>query len=208
MSYNYLFRIIILGHPAVGKTSLMHLLSSDRAPLLYHPTIGIDFGTTVTPLLNGNDIKTHLWDTAGQEYFSPIVRTYYRNIAGAMLVYDVTNRVSFERLSYWLNELKEESSHPGKIILLANKIDRYPRVISTEEGEAFAKAHNMAYEEISVRQRTNAPVFYCDFIQSIYDTIDFESDKLPVGIKKYVATHIVYTPHPPPPPTRECCILL
>ena len=49
MSYDYLFRIIILGHPAVGKTSLMHLLTSDRSPLLYHPTIGIDFGTTVTP---------------------------------------------------------------------------------------------------------------------------------------------------------------
>ena len=159
------------------------------------------------PLLNGNDIKTHLWDTAGQEYFSPIVRTYYRNIAGAMLVYDVTNRESFERIPHWLNELKKENSQPGNIILLANKIDCDSRVISTEEGEEFAKAHNMAYEEISVRKRTNTQVFFCDFIQSIYDTIDYESDALPVGIKKCDMTaHTVYST--PSDNTKDCCILL
>ena len=64
----------------------------------------------------------------------------------------------------------------------------------------------MDYEEISVRKRNNAPLFYYAFIQSIYDTIDFESDELPVGIKKH-ATHTVYTP-PASTLTRECCILL
>ena len=114
MSYHYLFRIIILGHPSVGKTSLLRALNGDVHCPLYEPTIGIDFGSRLVYLPEEKVIKTHIWDTAGQEYFSPIVRTYYRDTAGAALVFDVTMKRSFERIQYWLNELKEVNENPGR----------------------------------------------------------------------------------------------
>ena len=156
---------------------------TDVSPL-YQPTIGVDFGATYTSLLNGPIIKAHLWDTAGQEYFNSIVRTYYRNIAGAIIVFDVTERHSFERLRYWLRELKEENKNPGKLVLVGNKIDLTPRVITTQEGEDFAKVYGIPYYEVSVKEKTNISLFYCDFIKSIYDSIDLKASELPPGIKK------------------------
>ena len=205
MSYDYLFRIIILGHPGVGKSSLLASLKNETAPMIYQPTIGIDFGVIYTTLLNGPMIKTYIWDTAGQEYFNAIVRTYYRDIGGAIFVFDITNRNSFERIKYWLRELKEENNNPGKLVLVGNKTDLSPHMVTTEEGEAFAKKHDMLYYEISVKKKENITLFYYDFIKSIYDSIDVNSDTLPPGIKKNIISPTEIETNAL---TKDCCILL
>ena len=209
MSYHYLFRIIILGHPSVGKTSLLRALNGDVHCPLYEPTIGIDFGSRLVHLPEQKVIKTHIWDTAGQEYFSPIVRTYYRDTAGAALVFDVTMKRSFERIQYWLNELKEVNENPGRLALVANKIDlARTRVISTEKARAFAEKNDMDYFEISVKKKDGVECFFYDFVQSIYRSIDPTNETCPAGIKKY--TMDINTINTPKNPQRdkECCILL
>jgi small GTP-binding protein len=208
MSYHYLFRLIILGHPAVGKTSLLGALNNEPLCSLYQPTIGIDFGATRTHLLCGAIIKTHLWDTAGQEYFSSIVRTYYRNIAGAILVFDVTYRYSFERIRYWLKELKETNKNHGKLILVGNKIDLFPRKVTTTEAEKFAKENDMQYYEISIKNKTNIPQFFYDYLQSIYETIDPDSDNLPPGVKLHPMNASPEIKSVLDANMNDCCVLL
>jgi len=210
MNYHYLFRIIILGHPGVGKTSLMHALTGQPISMFHEPTIGIDFATTLTPLVQGELIKTHLWDTAGQEYFSPIVQAYYRNVAGAIFVFAVNNRDSFYRLHYWINELKRVNKTPGRLLLVANKIDLHPRIVRKSEGEKFAHDHGMEYVEISVKNKDNTPLFFYDFLQDIYDSIDPNAPSLPPGIKKPAAItpDIMVSLPPKPMPPTDCCVLL
>ena len=210
MSFQYLFRIIILGHPAVGKSSLLAVLPNRAMSLFHEPTIGIDFASTLTPIIDGPIIKCHLWDTAGQEYFSPIVQGYYRDIAGAIVVYDVSNRESFERLTYWLSELRKVNDDPVRMALVANKTDLHSRRVTKKEGQTFARKHNMDYFEISVKKKDNVALFFYDFVKGIYDTIDPESRILPPGIKKRVPavqSHNTYHPENEQNPV-ECCVLL
>jgi small GTP-binding protein len=202
MTYNYLVRVIILGHPGVGKSSLLSRLNNKEPSIDYEPTIGVDFGVTYTYLLNNIIVKTHLWDTAGQEYFSPIVCTYYRDIAGAILIFDVSKRETFQRINYWLKELHNINKQPGPLVLIGNKTDISSRTVSEEEARQFAQENNMTYYEISVKNNENVVFFYHNFIKSIYETIDGEP--LPPGIKKFSLD----IPKKNQIPDVKCCYLM
>ena len=88
MSYDYLFKMIFVGDTNVGKTAIANRLSRNRFDCHYDATIGVDF-SSLTLDIDEKRIKTHIWDTAGQECFSSIITTYYRGVAGAILVFDV-----------------------------------------------------------------------------------------------------------------------
>ena len=213
MSYKYLFRIIILGHPGVGKSSLLTRLCDNICKPIYQPTIGIDFGSTMTYLYQESKdipIKSHLWDTAGQEYFSPIIRNYYRDIAGAILIFDITHKTSFERLTYWLNELKNYNQHPDlNLVLVGNKTDlNAKRIISNHQAQQFADKHHMKYYEVSVKNNIGISDFYYQFIKQIYETIDETKDDLPPGIKEHVITRNNITDLIIPPKDIKCCPIL
>lgn len=212
MSYKYLFRIIILGHPGVGKSSLLSRLCDDTYRPTYQPTVGIDFGSTMTYLCQETKdvaIKSHIWDTAGQEYFSPIVRNYYRDIGGAIFIFDITHRQSFERLTYWLDELQSHNKDPVKLVLLGNKTDLISRrVISYQQGKQLAEEHNMEYYEVSVKNNTDIASFYYEYIKAIYETIDETSDILPHGIKKHAFEREASTDIVIPMKDLNCCFLL
>ena len=126
------------------------------------------------------------------------------------MVYDVSNRESFDRLNYWLNELRKVNDDPVKMVLVANKTDLYSRCVTKKEGQTFARKHNMDYFEISVKKKDNVALFFYDFVKGIYDTIDPESDTLPNGIKKRVPPATSHNTHRPAVKQNpaECCILL
>ena len=102
-------------------------------------------------------MKLQLWDTAGQERFRSITRTYYRNCAGCLIVYDITNRESFEHVRDWLYEAKQSTEEEEIVFLLiGHKVDLdYQREVTTSEGEAFAKAHDMIFLETSAKMSCN-----------------------------------------------------
>ena len=140
MSYDYLFKIIFVGDACVGKTALAERITKNEFHESYNSTIGVDF-STVTLDIGDQTIKTHIWDTAGQKCFASIISTYYRGIAGAVIVFDVSSRNSFRKCSFWLNQVKQNGTigHLPVIALVGNKIDRATRDVTYDEAVNFAE---------------------------------------------------------------------
>ena len=117
-------------------------------------------------------VKLQIWDTAGQESFRSITRSYYRGAAGALLVYDITRRDTFQHLSRWLEETKQHA-HPNMVILLiGNKNDlEHRRAVSTEEGRAFADANGLLFMETSAKTAYNVESAFLKTAEGIYAKI-------------------------------------
>lgn len=89
MSYEYVFKYILVGEIGVGKSSLLLRFSGSNFDDSYGPTVGVEFISQVCEI-NGQNVKLQIWDTAGQEEYRSIARQYYRSVAGILLVYDIT----------------------------------------------------------------------------------------------------------------------
>ena len=109
-------------------------------------TIGIDFKTKYIKVRDAS-VKVLIWDTAGQEKFRNIAKQYYQGANGVLLVFDVSDRKSFERIEYWLNEIKENNKIDSMYaVIVANKIDLVgERVISRDEAEKYAEKNNIRF---------------------------------------------------------------
>eukprot|EP00493_Phyllostaurus_siculus_P001396 UN01404 len=106
--------------------------------------------------IDDRQIKLQIWDTAGQESFRSITRSYYRGAAGALLVYDITRRETFNHLTRWLEEARQNGNQNMTIMLIGNKCDlEHRRQVSTEEGEAFAQKHGLMFLETSAKTAEN-----------------------------------------------------
>jgi len=122
MSYAYLFKYIIIGDTGVGKSCLLLQFTDKRFQPVHDLTIGVEFGARMITI-DGKQIKLQIWDTAGQESFRSITRSYYRGAAGALLVYDITRRDTFSHLTTWLEDARQHSSSNMVIMLIGNKSD-------------------------------------------------------------------------------------
>ncbi|KAF8800524.1 rab GTPase [Phlegmacium glaucopus] len=129
ITWHYVFKFIITGDAAVGKSSLLVQLTDQRFLANPEPTLGVEFGSKLIsiPQSNPDDnklvVKLQCWDTAGQESFRAITRSYYRGAAGCLLVYDVTSRKSFVNARSWLAEVREHADPHVSCILVGNKVD-------------------------------------------------------------------------------------
>ena len=121
-SYDHLFRYIIVGDMAVGKSCLLLQFTDNKFRHQHELTIGVEFGAKKIDL-NGKTVKIQIWDTAGQEQFQAITRTYYKGAQGALLVYDITRKETFNHVTKWLEEVQSNSSKSITIILIGNKKD-------------------------------------------------------------------------------------
>eukprot|EP00516_Mucochytrium_quahogii_P002103 CAMPEP_0203749792 /NCGR_PEP_ID=MMETSP0098-20131031/4204_1 /ASSEMBLY_ACC=CAM_ASM_000208 /TAXON_ID=96639 /ORGANISM=" , Strain NY0313808BC1" /LENGTH=370 /DNA_ID=CAMNT_0050638893 /DNA_START=1720 /DNA_END=2832 /DNA_ORIENTATION=+ len=148
--YDYLFKFILVGSVAVGKSCLLLRFTDQQFRPTHETTIGVDFGTETIRIRHKDRIKIQIWDTAGQEYFKAITRAYFREAAAALIVYDVMNRGSFNDLKQWLDNVKGTSTNNSlTIMLIGNKADASNRQVSTEEGEAFARENGLLFMETS-----------------------------------------------------------
>uniref|UniRef100_UPI00398F667B ras-related protein Rab-2-like n=1 Tax=Pristiophorus japonicus TaxID=55135 RepID=UPI00398F667B len=155
MSYAYLFKYIIIGDTGVGKSCLLLQFTDKRFQPVHDLTIGVEFGARMINI-DGKQIKLQIWDTAGQESFRSITRSYYRGAAGALLVYDVTRRETFNHLTTWLEDARQHSSSNMVIMLIGNKSDlESRRDVRKEEGEAFAREHGLVFMETSAKTSAN-----------------------------------------------------
>ena len=113
-----------MGQPNVGKTSLLVRFTDEKFNAAIRPTYGIDFKTKEITI-GGTMAKVKIWDTAGQERFRcALGPSYYRGGQGAILVYDVTNRESFQKIEDWLNDMETYTTNHGMIkMLVGNKCD-------------------------------------------------------------------------------------
>ena len=152
MSAKYIIKILTLGDTMVGKSSIVLRFSEDKFDDNQFATIGIDFKTKYIKM-GDSSVKVLIWDTAGQEKFQNIAKQYYKGANGVLLIYDITRRKSFERVEFWLKELKENNRLDELFIcLVGNKIDlEEKRVIKYEEGEKYALDNNVHFLEVSAR---------------------------------------------------------
>ncbi len=121
-NYNHLFRYIIVGDMAVGKSCILLQFTDNKFRNQHELTIGVEFGAK-TIEIDKKLIKIQIWDTAGQEAFQAITRTYYKGAVGALLVYDITRKETFEHAVKWLDEVRNNSTKNITIILIGNKKD-------------------------------------------------------------------------------------
>ena len=170
--YSYLFKYIIIGDSAVGKSCFMIQFTDKRFKSEHDLTIGVEFSAKNVQI-NGQSIKIQMWDTAGQESFRSITRSYYRGAAVALLLFDVTNRESFDNLAKWVKEARAHVNKDVVLMLVGNKIDlASKRVVTTEEAEAFANSHSMLFLEASAKEDLNVDPAFVEPARKILTKIE------------------------------------
>merc|ERR1711892_204517 len=185
-SYAYLFKYIIIGDTGVGKSCLLLQFTDKRFQPVHDLTIGVEFGARMINIKD-QQIKLQIWDTAGQEAFRSITRSYYRGAAGALLVYDITRRDTFNHLTTWLEDARQHSNSNMVIMLIGNKSDlEARRDVKREEGEAFAREHGLIFMETSAKTAANVEEAFINTAREIYDKIQegvFDINNEANGIK-------------------------
>ncbi|XP_074035853.1 RAS oncogene family member Rab8 [Leptinotarsa decemlineata] len=150
-TYDYLFKLLLIGDSGVGKTCVLFRFSEDAFNTTFISTIGIDFKIRTIDL-DGKKIKLQIWDTAGQERFRTITTAYYRGAMGIMLVYDITNEKSFENIKNWIRNIEENASADVEKMLLGNKCElEEKRQVSKERGEQLAIEYGIKFIETSAK---------------------------------------------------------
>lgn len=172
MAFAYLFKYIIIGDTGVGKSCLLLQFTDKRFRNDHDLTIGVEFGARMVSV-GGKDIKLQIWDTAGQESFRSITRSYYRGAAGALLVYDITRKDTFAHLATWLEEARQNGNPAMTIMLVGNKTDlESRRMVSTEEGRRFAENNGLLFLEASAKTATNVEEAFVKTAEAIHHKIE------------------------------------
>ena len=176
MSANYIIKLLTLGDSLVGKTSIVLRYSDDKFNSNKISTIGVDF--KIKMITKGNEkIKISIYDTAGQERFKNIVKHYYKGANGILLIYDISKRITFEKLQFWLDDLKENADIDNLFIyLVGNKNDKKEeREVTFEEGNKFAKEKNLPFIEVSAKTGENINQLFDDMIKgTILKIVNFD----------------------------------
>lgn len=145
-------KIILTGDVAVGKTAMINRLLGSKFNDEYEPSIGVDFFSK-TLKFKGKQIKLQIWDSAGQEKFRSLIPNYIRGASLIFLLYDVTNKNSFNHLPDWIKFINNIEN--TNIVIIGNKIDLEDnREVTIEEGRKFAKDNNYEIFEISAKEGT------------------------------------------------------
>ena len=166
--YDYLFKLLLIGNSSVGKSSLLFRFVENVWDDNFVPTIGVDFvikkilifnkfliQKLKTLEVNGKKGKLQIWDTAGQERFKNITASYYRGGNGVLVVYDITDRDSFENLNSWLIEIEKNANKNVYKLLIGNKCDLDDkRKVTYQEGKDFATSNGMQFIETSAKADT------------------------------------------------------
>jgi DnaJ family protein C protein 27 len=161
-------KIISMGSGGCGKSCLIKRYCEDRFVTKYIATIGVDYG--VKPVqVEGNDVRVNFWDFSGHQEFFEIRNEFYKDAQGCLLVFDVSNRDSFNECDSWLAEAAKYGANPGDIpiALCANKADK-KRVVSEEEGRSFAASRGLNYFEMSAQSGTNVNEMFEFLFSSVY----------------------------------------
>ncbi|XP_054620103.1 ras-related protein Rab-40B [Dunckerocampus dactyliophorus] len=147
-AYDFLLKFLLVGDSDVGKAEIVASLQDGASESPYGHNMGIDYKTT-TILLNGRRVKLQLWDTSGQGRFCTIFRSYSRGAQGVILVYDITNRWSFDGIDRWIKEIEEHAPGVPKI-LVGNRLHlAYKRQVTTEQARVYAEKLDITFFEVS-----------------------------------------------------------
>ena len=147
------YKIIFVGDAGVGKTTIINRINDNEFQSAYDATIGVDFWPKKINF-KGNEITLQIWDTAGQERYRGLIPSYVRNSSIVFIVFDITNRKTFESIPKWIELIK--SIEKNILVLIGNKDDlEEKREVKKKEGEDLAKENEMHYYELSAKRDNN-----------------------------------------------------
>ncbi|KAH7689469.1 Small GTPase superfamily ARF/SAR type protein [Dioscorea alata] len=210
---DYVFKVVLIGDSAVGKSQLLARFSRDEFSLDSKATIGVEFQTR-TLAIDHKTVKAQIWDTAGQERYRAVTSAYYRGAVGAMLVYDITKRQSFDHITRWLEELRGHADKNIVIMLVGNKCDLGTlRAVPTEDAKEFAQSENLFFMETSALESTNVESAFLTVLTEIYRIVSKKSlvandEPESVGSSSLLkGTKIVVPGQEPPGAAKSACCM-
>lgn len=176
--YEYLFKLLIIGDAGVGKSSLLLRFADDTFTSAYINTIGVDFKIR-TVEYQGKKIKLQIWDTAGQERFRTITATYYRGTHGVIVVYDVTDRDSYENVRRWMSEIDNNCDAVNRV-LVGNKVDMVNDIrVSPEEASEYATKLNIPHFLTSAKSSEQVDTMFEKITIMALDTKQRQDERTP-----------------------------
>ncbi|KAL5073268.1 hypothetical protein RYX36_012252, partial [Vicia faba] len=169
---DYVFKVVLIGDSAAGKSQILARFSRNEFILDSKSTIGVEFQTR-TLVIDHKTVKAQIWDTAGQERYRAVASAYYKGAVGAMLVYDITKRQTFDHIPRWLEELRNHDDKNIVIILVGNKSDlENQRDAPTEDAKEFAEKEGLFFLETSALQATNVESSFMTVLIEIYNIVN------------------------------------
>ena len=176
-NFDILYKIVIIGDSGVGKSNILSRYVRDEFSMDTKATVGVEFGSKIISI-NNQQIKIQIWDTAGQEKYKSVSTIYYKGAKGALLVYDISRKETFNNLNRWINEIKNNSDENINILLIGNKCDlEEGRQISQEEAFEKAKEINAGFLEVSALQAVNIEKAFKYLIQQIHNKNNYRIDE-------------------------------
>ena len=165
--YDLLFKLILIGDSCVGKSNILLKYLKNQFNENSKTTIGVEFGTK-NIIINNKRIKIQIWDTAGQERYRSITSAYYKGAKGALIVYDITRKNTFDNIDKWITDLKLNGDKNICIIILGNKSDLIDkREINKNDGIKKAEMYKIAFLETSALNGDNISKAFDELIEQI-----------------------------------------
>mmetsp|Transcript_41933 Transcript_41933/g.48258 ORF Transcript_41933/g.48258 Transcript_41933/m.48258 type:complete len:201 (+) Transcript_41933:27-629(+) len=169
---DFTFKFIIIGDAGAGKSCLLHSFLENKFKSNSSHTIGVEFGSKIVKI-HDKTIKLQIWDTAGQERFRAVTRGYYRGAAGVLILYDITNLESFDRLTSWLTDARQLSRPDVSVIAVGNKSDlKEHRAINFLEASRFSQENEIPFLETSAMTGENVEEAFMRVAKSILTKIE------------------------------------
>ena len=176
-NYDVLFKIVLIGDSFVGKTNIMSKYLMNEFHEDSKATVGVEFGAKKFDI-EGKSVKAQIWDTAGQERYKSITTTYYKGAKGALVVYDITRKETFDSVDRWISELLNSGDKNMTMLLIGNKCDLdNQRQVTKEQGEEKAKAFKVAFLETSASSGENLDVAFEMIMKEVYSKCKNELDE-------------------------------
>ena len=165
--YDEKIKLMVLGDSNVGKSSILTKYCKNQFFTKYITTIGIDFQTKYLNI-NNKKIKVQIWDTAGQERYRVVTKNYFNTSNGFIIIYDITDRGSFNNINNWMEQIESFIGKEVKCILFGNKNDlENKRDVQIEEGKELAKKYNCPFFETSAKEGNNIEEGFKEIIMEI-----------------------------------------
>ncbi len=176
-NYDVLFKIVLIGDSFVGKTNIMSKYLMNEFHEDSKATVGVEFGAKKFDI-EGKSVKAQIWDTAGQERYKSITTTYYKGAKGALIVYDITRKETFDSVDRWISEVLNSGDKNMTMLLIGNKCDLdNQRQVTKEQGEEKAKAFKVAFLETSASSGENLDVAFEMIMKEVYSKCKNELDE-------------------------------
>ena len=171
-------KLIVVGNQGTGKSCILNRFVNETFDENYQATIGLDFQSKNVSI-HDQDVRLILYDTAGQEKFRSLIPMYIREAQIILLIYDISNRESFDSMPKWIQEVLDVKNTEAVFVLIGNKIDlENERKVTFEEGKKFAEENNFIFQEVSAKNGNNfEKLFEVQIFEAVYNKFKYEFDK-------------------------------